>query len=62
MMQNPTLCRLCVIHLEKGKIVMTRGTVFPSNSQGDSMIHNKPIASHNVKVSVDDVVPENQLL
>ena len=60
-MQNPTLCCLWVGHVEKGRVVVARGTVFPSNSQGDNMIHNNPIASQNVRVSVDDVVPEYQL-
>ena len=60
-MQNPTLCCLWVIHVEKGRVVVARGTVFPSNSQGVNMIHNIPMASHNVRVSIDDVVPEYQL-
>lgn len=54
-MQNPTLCCLWVIHVEKGRVVVARGTVFPSNSQGVNMIHNIPMASHNVRVSIDDV-------
>ncbi|XP_063948209.1 uncharacterized protein LOC108217919 [Daucus carota subsp. sativus] len=59
--KNPTLCCLWVIHVEKGRVVVARGTVFPSNSQGVNMIHNIPMASHNVRVSIDDVVPEYQL-
>lgn len=57
----PTLCSLWVLHSEKGRVVVARGTIFPSNSQGSTMLHNKPIAPHNVKVSVDDVVAEYQL-
>ncbi|KAL8105374.1 hypothetical protein AgCh_029245 [Apium graveolens] len=55
----PTLCRLCVIHVERGKVVTARGTLFPTN-QGE-MIHNNPIAPQNVRVSVDDVITEYQL-
>ncbi|KAL8149281.1 hypothetical protein AgCh_006327 [Apium graveolens] len=55
----PTLCRLCVIHVERGKVVAARGTLFPTN-QGE-MIHNNPIAPQNVRVSVDDVITEYQL-
>ncbi|KAL8101587.1 hypothetical protein AgCh_033475 [Apium graveolens] len=54
-----TLCRLCVIHVERGKVVAARGTLFPTN-QGE-MIHNNPIAPQNVRVSVDDVITEYQL-
>lgn len=62
MMQTPTLSRLCVIHLEKGKVVVIRETVFPSNiGGGDNLIHNNPIVPHNVQVSIDDVVAEYQL-
>ncbi|KAL8103979.1 hypothetical protein AgCh_028265 [Apium graveolens] len=56
----PTLCRLCVIHPERGKVVAARGTLFPTNNQGE-MIHNNPIAPQNVRVSVDDVITEYQL-
>ncbi|KAL8156660.1 hypothetical protein AgCh_001666 [Apium graveolens] len=55
----PTLCRLCVIHVERGKVVAARGTLFPTN-QGE-MIHNNPIAPQNVRVSVDDIITEYQL-
>ncbi|KAL8101586.1 hypothetical protein AgCh_033474 [Apium graveolens] len=55
----PTLCRLCVIHVERGKVVAARGTLFPTN-QGE-MIHNNPISPQNVRVSVDDVITEYQL-
>ncbi|KAL8148107.1 hypothetical protein AgCh_005450 [Apium graveolens] len=55
----PTLCRLCVIHVERGKVVAARGTLFPTN-QGE-MIHNNPIAPQNVRVSVNDVITEYQL-
>lgn len=60
-MQTPTLCRLWVTNVEKGRVFVARGTVFPSNSQGENMIHNIPITPNNVKVSVDDVLPELQL-
>ena len=60
MMQIPTLCHLSVIHKHKGRVVVARGTVFPSSSQGD-LIHNNPTAPHNVKVSIDDVLAEYQL-
>ncbi|XP_074382333.1 uncharacterized protein LOC141724202 [Apium graveolens] len=56
----PTLCRLCVIYVERGKVVAARGTLFPTNKQG-KMIHNNPIAPQNVRVSVDDVITEYQL-
>ncbi|KAL8103901.1 hypothetical protein AgCh_028195 [Apium graveolens] len=56
----PKLCRLCVIHVERGKVVAARGTLFPTNNQGE-MIHNNPIAPQNVRVSVDDVITEYQL-
>ncbi|KAL8107464.1 hypothetical protein AgCh_024030 [Apium graveolens] len=55
----PTLCRLCVIHVERGKVVTARATLFLTN-QGE-MIHNNPIAPQNVRVSVDDVITEYQL-
>ena len=60
MMQISKLCRLCVIHTEKGRVVVARGTVFPTNSQGN-MIHNNQIAPQNVKVSIDDVLAEYKL-
>ncbi|KAL8109981.1 hypothetical protein AgCh_025911 [Apium graveolens] len=60
--KTPTLCHLWVIHVEKGRVVVARGTVFPSNSQGENMIHNNPIVPNNIRVSVDDVVPEFQLI
>ncbi|KAL8147766.1 hypothetical protein AgCh_005183 [Apium graveolens] len=60
--KTPTLCHLWVIHVEKGRVVVARRTVFPSNSQGENMIHNNPIVPNNVRVSVDDVVPEFQLI
>ncbi|KAL8133553.1 hypothetical protein AgCh_008861 [Apium graveolens] len=56
----PTLCRLCVIYPERGKVVAARGTLFPTNNQGE-IIHNNPIAPQNVRVSVDDVITEYQL-
>ncbi|KAL8146476.1 hypothetical protein AgCh_004274 [Apium graveolens] len=56
----PTLCRLCVVHPERGKVVAARGTLFPTNNQGE-MNHNNPIAPQNVRVSVDDVITEYQL-
>ncbi|KAL8157773.1 hypothetical protein AgCh_002466 [Apium graveolens] len=56
----PILCRLCVIHPERGKVVAARGTLFPTNNQGE-MNHNNPIAPQNVRVSVDDVITEYQL-
>ena len=59
MMQAPTLCRLCVLHPEKGRVVAARGTLFPTNN--GEMIHNNPIAPQNVRVSVDDVITEYQL-
>ncbi|XP_074326989.1 uncharacterized protein LOC141664932 [Apium graveolens] len=52
--------KLCVIHPERGKVVAARGTLFPTNNQGE-MIHNNPIAPQNVRVSVDDVITEYQL-
>ncbi|XP_074369523.1 uncharacterized protein LOC141710931 [Apium graveolens] len=57
----PTLCRLWVIHFDKGKVDVAKGTIFPSSSQGNNMIHGKSIANNNVKVSVDDVVGKFQL-
>ena len=60
-MQTPTLCRLCVIDTVKGRVIVARGTVFPSNSEGGNMIHNNPVTAQNVRVSVDNVVPEFQL-
>ena len=60
-MQTPTLCRLCVLDKVKGRVVVARGTVFPSNNERGNMIHNNPVAPQNIKVSVDDVVPEYQL-
>ncbi|KAL8096080.1 hypothetical protein AgCh_037149 [Apium graveolens] len=47
-------------NLQKGRVVVARGTIFPTNSQGN-MIHNNPIASQNVKVYVDEVLAEYQL-
>ncbi|KAL8099331.1 hypothetical protein AgCh_031838 [Apium graveolens] len=60
--KTPTLCHLWVIHVEKGRVVVARGTVFPSISPGENRIHNNPIVPNNVRVSVDDVVPEFQLI
>lgn len=60
-LKSPALCSLWVIHSEKERVVVARGTVFPSNSQGSNMLHNNPIAPLNVKVSVDDVVADYQL-
>lgn len=60
-MQTPTLCRLCVLDKVKGRVVVARGTVFPSNNEGGNMIHNNPVSPQNVRVYVDDVVPEFQL-
>ena len=45
----------------KGRVVVARGTVFPTNNEGGNMIHNNPVATQNVRVSVDDVVPEFQM-
>ncbi|WOH15073.1 hypothetical protein DCAR_0934608 [Daucus carota subsp. sativus] len=59
-LKTPTLCRLCVIDMVKGRVVVARGTVFPSNNEGGNLIHNNPIAPQNIRVSVDDVVPEFQ--
>ena len=60
-MQTPTLCRLCVVDKVKDRVIVARGTVFPSNNEGSNMIHNNPIIAQNVRVSIDDVVPEFQL-
>lgn len=49
-----------MIDSDKGKVVVARGTVFPSSSQGSNLVHGNPMAAHNVKVSVDDVVAEFQ--
>ncbi|XP_017218614.1 uncharacterized protein LOC108196049 isoform X3 [Daucus carota subsp. sativus] len=60
-LMTPTLCRLCVLDKVKGRVVVARGTVFPSNNERGNMIHNNPVAPQNIRVSVDDVVPEYQL-
>jgi hypothetical protein len=50
-----------VVDQDKGRVIVARGTFFPANTQSDNMVHNNPIASHNVRVSIDDVGPEYQL-
>ena len=42
-MQTPTLCQLYVVDRVKGRVIVARGTVFPSNNEGGNMIHNNPV-------------------
>jgi hypothetical protein len=58
-MQIPTLCRLCIKHPDKGRVVVARGQAFPL-TEGNNFIHGLPIAPTNVKVCVDAVEDEFQ--
>ncbi|KAL8110520.1 hypothetical protein AgCh_026298 [Apium graveolens] len=46
----------------KEELLWLGGLFFPSISPGENRIHNNPIVPNNFRVSVDDVVPEFQLI